>query len=108
MEATGDTGSISPSQPKENSTDSEQEQTTSQKDATSISSELKEDAVQSESNEIRLLNFAKSEFNKNRKIIIRNVPPVTYDVRISHFFSLFMYYFQLGAMYLCLSFLYCQ
>ena len=25
-------------------------------------------------------NYALKEFNKNRKIIIRNVPPVTYDV----------------------------
>jgi hypothetical protein len=28
-------------------------------------------------------HFAKAEFNKNRKIIIRNVPPVKYEVRVS-------------------------
>ena len=27
--------------------------------------------------------FAKAEFNKNRKIIVRNVPPVKYEVRVS-------------------------
>ena len=26
--------------------------------------------------------FARREFNKNRQIIIRNVPPVTYNVRL--------------------------
>jgi len=27
-------------------------------------------------------DFARKQFNKNRKVIIRNVPRVTYDVRI--------------------------
>ena len=27
-------------------------------------------------------NFAQAEFNKNRKIIIRNIPPVKYEVRV--------------------------
>ena len=35
----------------------------------------------SKSNPLELVNFAKAEFNKNRKIIIRNIPPVKYEVQ---------------------------
>ena len=34
-------------------------------------------------------DFANQQFNKNRKVIIRNVPRVTYDVRTNELIALF-------------------
>ena len=33
----------------------------------------------------QLIDYAKSQFNINRKVIIRNIPPCTYNVRLIWF-----------------------